>query len=152
MFSILSLSFLMIGLNIASAHGLFGSGGFGQNGSIEPEKIVERQNQIFNHQAELLGTSVDQVKKYWAEGKNVKEMAEELGISQDDLEAKIKTVRESHLRDRLQVLVDNGVITKEQADSRLQTMQNRIGQRNFGHQQKDGGFMRGFGCQVGGNK
>ena len=122
--------FVALSLGLAgtvSAHGIFGCGG-----NLDPETIVSNQSQMFAHQAEILGISVDQVKQYWAEGKNMPEIAEELGVDLEDLQIKMKAGREEQMRERLQVLVDNGVITQEQADLRLQHMQDRMPHDGFG--------------------
>jgi cell fate (sporulation/competence/biofilm development) regulator YlbF (YheA/YmcA/DUF963 family) len=87
--------------------------------------------------ANLLGISVDEMKAGWAAGKNLNQIAQEKGITQDQLKAKKKAVRDEEMKQYLQTLVSQGKITQAQADTRLQTMQNRV--------QKAGGKMAGHG-------
>jgi len=135
LFSILTLVVLAtVGISSVSAHGWFGLGGI-----LEPEKVVERQNQMFEQQANLLDINVDKVKDYWAQGKNVREIVTELGISNEDLQAKMQVQRQTRLEQELQILVDNGVITQAQADTRLSAMKNMSTNGKFGRTRN--GFM-----------
>lgn len=139
-FSLLVLSiFTALGISSASAHGWFH--GFAD---IDPAKITERQNQMFENQANLLGINIDQIKEYWAQGKNMREIAEELNISDEDLQKKIQDQRKAGLEQELKILVDNGVITQAQADLRLKAMENMTMNCGFGHDRC--GFIgkRGF--------
>ena len=117
-------------VNATSAHGLFGF--MGQNAT--PEEIATRQQDMFQSQAELLGISVDSVKNAWAEGKTLKELADENGISEEQLREKMKNAAQSRLKSNLDSLVSQGVITQAQADKRLEIMQSRI---------QEGGMRRG---------
>ncbi|MFH1890956.1 MAG: hypothetical protein ABIJ91_05355 [Candidatus Kuenenbacteria bacterium] len=119
----------------ASAHGLWG--GFR---NATPQEIAQHQTERFQNQSDLLGVSVDEVKSAWAQGKTMRELAEEKGISQEDLHAKIKAAREQRMKDYVQALVDNGVITQEQANQRLEFMQNQDFSRKIWW-----GMHRGFG-------
>lgn len=110
----LGLGFL--GLNVASAHGFFG--GFGNN--LTPDEIASRQQNMFQNEAQLLGISVDDVKNAWAQGKTIIQIAQERGITKEQLQQKIKDMKTRQLKAQLQVLVDKGVITQSQADQRLQ--------------------------------
>jgi hypothetical protein len=130
-----ALALTLAGASVASAHGWFG--GFGQ---AIPEEIAQRQETMFQNQAGLLGISVDDVKNAWAEGKNFREIAEEQGISQEQLQERMQDARQEQLQNRLQAMVDNGVISQEQANQRLQFMEERMAN---GETAK--GFHRGFG-------
>ncbi len=133
-FSLLALVVLAIGVSSVSARGWLD-----REGDIDPEKVVERQSQMFEQQADLLGISIDQLKEYWAQGKNIMEIAEELGFSQEDLQEKRQAECQARLEQELQNLVENGTITQEQADARLEAMQNReIGEGGFQNQHKTG--------------
>jgi len=92
-----------------------------------PEEMISRQSTMFSQHAELLGISVDEVKEYWAEGKNIREIAEAKGIDIKDIQSKIREKRKTEMKERLQVFVDNGVITQAQAERRLEIMQNHEG-------------------------
>jgi len=109
-----------ISISAASAKGWL-RGGY----NLNPEQQVDRQTQMFEHQADMLGITVDQVKDYWSQGKNIREIAEELGIDEQAMQQKMEQNRQEQLQSRLQILVDQGVITQAQADSRLESMSER---------------------------
>lgn len=145
-FSLLALTVLATaGVSSASAHGWFGWGG-----TLEPEKVVERQNQMFEQQANLFDINIDQVKEYWAQGKNMREIAEELNISDEDLQEKMQAERQVRMGQELQILVDGGVITQTQADARLSAMENMPIKGKFMHGR--GGFMGKRGHRQGNNQ
>ena len=129
----------LLGVGFASAHGW---SGFSAN--FSPEEITQRFETMFQNKADLLGISVDEMKSAWAEGKTLMEIAEEQGISQEQLQETIREGKRERLQSHLQTLVDNGVINQEQADQRLQTMEERFENGDFG-KGCHGGFGRGFG-------
>lgn len=116
-------------VNIASAHGWFG--GFG---TLSPDEIATRQQERFQHEAAILGISVDEVKNAWAQGKSLWELATEKGITQDQINQRMKDAFTQQMKTQIQALVDKGVITQTQADTRLQFMQNNAqnGKRMMG--------------------
>lgn len=127
------LAMLGVGLftvNIASAHGWFG--GFGPG--ISADKMATRQQERFQHEADILGLNVDEIKNAWSQGKDLWELAEEKGISQEQIQERIKTAMEQQMKAQIQALVDKGVITQAQADARLHFMQNKApnGKRMMG--------------------
>ncbi len=133
--AVLGIGFL--GVNLASACGWFG--GFS---SLTPDQIATQQQTMFQNQAQILGISVDEVKNAWTQGKSFSQLATDKGITQEQLQTKLNDFRTQQLKTQLQSLVDKGVITKTQADQRLQFMQTKqtnsagkMGQRMF----------RGFG-------
>lgn len=128
--------FALLGVGFASACGWGGFFGFG---NIDPDKVAERQQTMFQGQANLLGISVDGIKNYWAEGKTMKEIMEEKGITQEQVQAKMKELRVQQMKDYLRALVGKGVITQVQSDKRLEIMQNRF------ENSKMGKIGRGFG-------
>lgn len=115
-----------IAVNSVSAAGPRGfGGGMGVPGGgmhmIEfgdTEHFVER----LTDEAELLGISLNDMKQYWSEGKGVKEIAEEKGISEEDLKTKMEAAAEAKMKAHLDELVEEGVITQAQANSRLEFM------------------------------
>jgi len=127
---VLALTFAGVGL--VSAHGFL-------TREAAPEDIAERQQQMFERKAGILGISIDQIKNYWAEGKSFKEVAELEGITIEDLRTKTREAREAQMRERLQSLVQQGVITQAQADQRLRFMESRPERSEFR------GFGHGFG-------
>lgn len=115
------LGFGMLGASVASAHGLFS----GVSG-MSSEQLIERQSEMFKHQALLLGVSEQVVKEGWAKGLTMKEIAAANGISDEQLKAKMKVAHEEQMKTHLQALVTKGVITQAQADSRLQVMKTKL--------------------------
>ncbi len=131
-----ALALVLAGTGVASAHGWFG--GFG---NATPEEIAQRQETMFQSKAELFGISADELKNYWAEGKNFEEIAGAEGITQGQLQERMTEARKKQMRNQIQTMVDNGVISQEQADQRLQFTEERMA--NGG--KMDRGFHRGFG-------
>jgi len=132
-----------LALSLAGA-GIVSAQGWGGGFNASPEEIAERQTAMFERQAEILGLSADQVKSAWAEGKTMREIAEQYGVSQEDIQTRMKTERQEQTQSRLQALVDKGVITQEQAAQRLQAMEERS--ENMGNgQMMSKGFGRGIG-------
>jgi len=134
-----ALALVLAGTGVASAHGWFG--GFN---NATPEEITQHQETMFQNKAELFGISVDEMKNYWAEGKNFKEIAEAEGITQEQLQEKEIEARQEQMQNHIQALVDNGVISQEQADNRLQFMEERTTNGKMGR-----GSHRGFGMGFG---
>ncbi len=118
---------VILGANMASAHGL-GGFGFGFGSTATPEQIASRQTQVFQQEANILGISVDQVKTKWASGESFQQMAKDVGLTSDQLNQKLGDARKAALKTNLQTLVSQGVITQAQADQRLQVMDQRIDQ------------------------
>lgn len=112
-------------------------------------RAVRFDNQI-THDAAILGISVDEMKNYWAAGKNIAAIAKEKGITADDLTARIKSERIAEQKQVLQELVQAGKITQAQADARLAAQQTRMnsgkGHRGFG------GMMQGWVKKASTNK
>jgi hypothetical protein len=114
-----TLSIAALGVMSASA---MGWGGMGM-ANLTPEELATKHTTMFQQQATLLGISLADVKAAWASGKDLKTLAKEKGISETDLQAKMKTAREAQMKEHLQALVSKGVITQAQADQRLTYMQ-----------------------------
>ena len=125
---ILMYSFLTAGLvgvlsvGVVSAQGWFGDRG---NSNLSPEEVAQRQEVMFQQKADFLGISVDEVKEAWADGKRFKELAEEQGITLEELKAQMGEARQERMEAHIQAMVDNGVITQEQADQKSEYMQER---------------------------
>lgn len=131
-----ALALVLAGTGVASAHGWFG--GFG---NATPEEIAQHQETMFQSKAGLFGISADELKDYWAEGKNFEEIAEAEGIAQEQLQERMAEDRKEQMRNQIQAMVDNGVISQEQADQRLQFTEERMADGG----KMDRGFHRGFG-------
>jgi len=107
---------------LASAHGIFGFGGK----TLTPTEQASRQTERFASQASLLGITVDEVKNYWAQGKGVREIATEKGISEETLRTKMAELRKTEMKAHLATLVSQGVITQAQADTRLASIEKMV--------------------------
>jgi hypothetical protein len=114
---VLALSGVMAA-SLASAHGFWGLGS-----NLTPQQIADNQQTRFQKEADLLGISVDDVKNAWAKGESLQQLASDHGITNAQLQQKLLDARQQQLKDRLQTLVSQGVITQAQADQRLQFLQ-----------------------------
>ncbi len=135
-----ALALVLLGAGQASAHGWFGMGN-----NATPDEIAQSQQSMFQKEADLLGVSVDDVKNAWAQGKTLQQLAQEKGISQDQLKQKLADARKQQMSDHLKTLVDKGVITQAQADQRLQFMQQQAQNKNNAMSGKGMGMHGGFG-------
>lgn len=90
------------------------------------EKTAQHQENFFQKEASLLGLSLDEVKGAWAEGKRLLELAADHGISKDALKARIQAQAKAHVDERMDTLVERGVITRAQADKRKEAMNEKI--------------------------
>lgn len=131
------ISFL--GINSAQAFA-----GFGSMSRIDPEVAAKEWEQRMNETAAILGISVSEMKNYWSQGKTVQEIAKEKGISQADLQAKMKAARLAEMKTWLQTLVNKGFITQAQADARLKFMSEKSSKSGKGIR-----MGRGFGIGYG---
>ena len=128
---------------LAGILGAFGVSAHGFGGSaLTPDQIAAHQQTMFQNEATLLGVGVDEVKNAWADGKSMQQLAQERGITQDQLAQRMKDAETARMKTELQVLVDKGIITAAQSDRRLQMMQTRA-QNKKAHGRMGG--MRGHG-------
>ncbi|MDO8509909.1 MAG: hypothetical protein Q7S24_02085 [bacterium] len=119
-------------LALFGAGSALANGGSNQVWKLDPVKAVSDWTNRMSSDAGVLGISIDDMKNYWANGKNVAEIAKEKGISNADLQAKMKAIRIAEVKAQLQVLVEKGVITQAQADARLRFTQDNVGKK-FNH-------------------
>jgi hypothetical protein len=128
--------------SLASAQGFGGM----WSASATPDDIAARQQTMFQTEAQILGISIDDVKAAWAEGKTPMQIAEEKGISKDQIQARMKEIQTQKIKTQLQALVDKGVITQAQADKRLQVVQTQVESKTQkGGRGHHGMMMGGFG-------
>ena len=125
-----ALALTLVGVGTASAHS-FGFGGFFGK-SATPEEIATRQQEMFSQQAAMLGVSADVIKQSWADGKTLQEIAAANGISEADLQAKMKDAARQKMTEHMQALVSGGVVTQAQADARLKFMQSQMDSGKMG--------------------
>ncbi len=104
-------------------------GGFMRGNLGTPEEFAQKQSTLFVEQAELTGIPVDEIKAAWAEGKRLETLLEEKGIDLAAIREKMQARVEEKMKERIQALVDKGVITQTQANERIEFMKN--------HQQKN---------------
>jgi len=149
-----SLVFPLLGAGLLSANSALAYGGMGmfgteQGSTLSPSEFASRHATMFENEAKLLGVSVDEVKNAWAIGKSMKELAEEKGITAEQLKAKIQALQLTQMKSHLTSLVSQGVITEAQANQRLQfatTQGERGGKRGGrGHGGMGMGGMMGGG-------
>ncbi|OGL89003.1 hypothetical protein A3I42_04720 [Candidatus Uhrbacteria bacterium RIFCSPLOWO2_02_FULL_49_11] len=131
---------MILGVQAVSAHGWFG-----MMGNATPAEIATRQQSMFQQQADLLEVSVDDVKDAWAQGKTMRELAQEKGITDAQLQEKMKAQRETQMKAHLQALLNQGVITQAQADQRTAWMSQQAanGIKGFGMRGHGGFGFRG---------
>jgi hypothetical protein len=130
-------------------------GGFGMMGAG-----MMGLNQVTLKQVgDLVGLTPDQVLEQWKAGKSLLEIAQSKGVSEAKL---IETILKPH-KDMQQLMVKNGYLTQEQADSMFEGMQQRAkawvetkggdsGAQTWGRRGSNwgpGGMMGGFGGMMG---
>jgi len=115
----------VIGLIIAGSLGLYAftaytrgpagmkSGTFGKQGY--------GYTQMLEIKAEVLGITVEELQKELQSGKTMLDIAEEKNITSEQLHERILEAQ----KERLQELVKSGVLTQEQANVRIQIMEQR---------------------------
>jgi hypothetical protein len=136
------LSLAAFGIVSASAMG-FG-GGF-SSGTLSADEIATRHTTMFSQQAGMIGASVDEVKNAWASGKSFTTLAQEKGVTQEQLRTKMQAIGTEQMKAQLATLVSKGVITQAQADQRLATVQSHQNNTSGKTAGKRGGMHGGFG-------
>ncbi len=123
------LAAVIAGVTLAAASGsaVFAHGwGFGLGSNATPEEIAQQQTERFQEQASLLGATVDEVKDAWAKGQTLEELANAKGMTDEQLQEKMQAARKAEMQERLQTLVEKGVVTQAQADQHQQVMEERM--------------------------
>ena len=85
--------------------------GWGQGGIIYNEDVTN-----------LLGLTTEEIQAQRQEGKSLAHIAADKGVSEDDLVNAILSDRKAALQDR----VEDGILTQEQADQRLEIMKENV--------------------------
>ncbi|KKQ39924.1 MAG: hypothetical protein US58_C0025G0008 [Candidatus Magasanikbacteria bacterium GW2011_GWA2_37_8] len=119
-------AFALLGLLSAGTVLAYDGGGLGKgrfNFNTDPAAAAKSWSEQIAQKANVLGISVAEMKNYWVAGKNIKDIAKEKGISETDLQAKMKIQREAEMKTWLQSLVSNGQLTQVEADARFKFMQ-----------------------------
>lgn len=113
--TIAALSVFVIAGSVSAAGP--GASGFGKGitqGSAGYERMISEK-------AALLGISVDALKSKIAEGKNFLTIANELGVSQETLQSRMRAA----YQERLQKMVDAGLISAAEMQERLDLQKQR---------------------------
>jgi len=90
----------------------------------EEEREAHKAERIAG-QAAILGISVEELQTKIESGLHIPEIVEELGIAMEDVQAKMREQAEQKMRERLGQLVEQGKITEEQAQKRLENMKKK---------------------------
>jgi len=114
---------LLVGGLALTGIGVAQAMGYGFGAAMDPAEVAEKQEAMFQGQAEMFGISEDQAKDYWAQGLRPDEIAAELGISEEEMQSRMQAMHQERHQERMQILVDQGVITQEQADQKLEAME-----------------------------
>ncbi|OGH94296.1 MAG: hypothetical protein A2538_01910 [Candidatus Magasanikbacteria bacterium RIFOXYD2_FULL_41_14] len=140
----LALATILAGVGVASAHGnLGGFGGF-MGGNADPTTMAVNFESGLQHQADLLGISLAEMKTYWSQGKTTADIIKDKGINEVDLQAKMQAARAEQQKQMLDNLVSQGKLAQTQADTRLKFMTDNAGKRmGAGMMGGRGGFGRG---------
>jgi len=115
--SVLALGMLSAGT--VSAHGWFGGG----EAITSPEEFAARHETMFREQANVIGVDESEIKEAWASGKTLFDLAKEKGLSEEEIRSRMQEARKEQMQNRLQALVQGGVITQDQADRKIKTME-----------------------------
>ncbi len=116
-----------------------------EKGITHQQLYEAHQAGLLEQQAAILGMSTAEL-QLQLEDKTFAELLDEKGISHTELQALRHDQRVTQIKEHLQQLVDEGTITEEQMEERLQRMAERdeIGV-GFGSGMHRGGGL-GFGC------
>ena len=117
-----AITLVLVGAGTTYAYGWLSA-------DMSPEEMSEKHQEMFQGKADALGMSTDEIKDAWAQGKSMRDIAEEKGIEHEDLKAKMLEVKKAKMQERLQVLVDQGTISQDQMGQRLETMGERMKNR-----------------------
>jgi len=119
-------------------------GGVAYANASDKEELGQRfgRTAMIEDKAKLFGTSADELSQELDSGKTMHEIAEEQGIDHDEMYAHIRESKEK----RFNQLIADGKITQEQADEKLQLMQERHDNGETGPHE---GKMKGSGNGLG---
>lgn len=113
--SLLALA-LFLSFGVSNTNAFFGKA------QMSLEEKVSAQQKMFEEKAKILGVSAEEIKNAWANGQNIKDFARSKGVSEAELKAKMQAYQLEQMKTELKALVDKGVITQAQMDSRLKFM------------------------------
>ena len=90
-----------------------------------------RQSERLEHHSEILGMTIDELQSQ-LETKTFAQLLDEHGISHTELMEQHRAERQERMQERLQQMADDGTITQEQMQEKLEFMGNHPGPK-FGH-------------------
>ena len=94
--------------------------------NFTPEEREEMKAKHLENMSSILGISSDELAAKIQEGIKPHEIAEELGIAKEDIQTKMREQAQIRAREHLGRLVEEGKITQEEANRRLEQMKNRV--------------------------
>lgn len=100
----------------------------GQNQAPLREQGAMRE-QALEKRAQILGMNVDELKAQLEQGKKLYEIAQEKGITPEQMREQVMTQRREQTQERLNQMVEQGKITREQANKRLEQLDKEIQQQ-----------------------
>lgn len=137
----------MISENFTETHR--GGRGLGMGVIKTPQEFVERQTQLFVHQSEITGIPVEEIAGAWAEGKKLETLLKKRELIILWCKKKCAHMERPQMKERLQALVDAGVITQAQAETRLEFMKNtRIDELHEKRSDSEGKFKNDSTCTL----
>jgi len=107
--------FIATSAGIAAAH--WGNANHPINGECP---FPENREEVITKKAEALGLDPAEVLAQIEEGKTFREIAEEAGITEED----ILEVKKARMEERISQLLADGKITQEEADEKLEWLEN----------------------------
>lgn len=119
---IFSAIFLFFVINSSYAYGFK---------SLNNQDYLTLMQQKFENWSKILNLPLEEVKNYWAQGKNLFMIAQEKGISLESIQNKMRELRLEQEKQRLNYLVEKGIITKEQMEKRLNYFNQNMENKNF---------------------
>ncbi len=99
--------------------------------SLNNQDYLTLMQQKFENWSKILNLPLEEVKNYWAQGKNLFMIAQEKGISLESIQNKMRELRLEQEKQRLNYLVEKGIITKEQMEKRLNYFNQNMENKNF---------------------
>ncbi len=112
---------------------------------IAEDSIVKHQ-EILEHKAQIMGISTEEMQENWQENKRFGKFAEDYGLDREEIMEKMAEARRNNLQERLKALIESGVISQEQADQRMEAMQDESFGGIRAHRGFNKPFRQGLGC------
>lgn len=119
---------LMIGAMSLGFWGIDSALAFGPMGwNVSGEDFTSRFQSMVDNFSKNLGIASEKIKQGWSEGKSMLQIAEDNGLTQEQVHEKMQSARKEQMKTQLQALVSKGILTQAQADSRIKFMESQLG-------------------------